>query len=1202
MMDNRPQPLDVTHLPLYGRHLIEASAGTGKTFNITRLYLRLLIEKQLSVQQILVMTFTNAATEEIRGRIAAALQEALQVWQQAAANNGQLPGDSDPVYQSLMQHLPVTEAIALLQAALLELDEAAVFTIHGFCKKMISQLAFESKVSMKQTLLTDNAALYLQAAQDWIRIVAAQADQYALLTEQGWHVPEAFLSQFRQAIFAELTPIVPDPPTQQDDQARYRAALQASLGSAFVSVKDQLLAHESLILTTLVEGKKDASARQEEWQALLAWLTQQQMSLPPAEIGRFINGNRYRGNDEIKALFQPLKDLITEVKSRLSKLDKDAQSRQDSHTAFVLAGDGILFIRNHVKKQKRQLGVVDFDDLIRIFAAQVSQPEAKVAKQLKNLYPAALIDEFQDTDSFQYQILNNVYPKADNASLLMMIGDPKQAIYAFRGGDIFTYLQAASQADFRWVMDTNWRSVKGMVNAYNRLFYGNPLTSEAADVFGFGIAYEPVNFAAQAKAACHPLNDPAPDRSALTYAYLGDEAQASDNKATMQRGLASWLSNEIVRLFEQATLGDTAIAPKDIAILVRNAPEALIVKQILAKAGLSAVFLSSKENLFNSAEVTDLLKLLTGIWHFTDNSALRAALTSPLLGMRAAALIQLLQQEEEQQWDEVVTRMMQLKLLWQQQGCMSVILHLLKDTFNCQSDDTERQVTNYLHLAEVIQHSAIPNRQGERLLLWLDNHIHDPALASEYVQRLESDAHLIQIITQHGSKGLEYPVVFVPFASDYRDPVKAGNQLNQQFRYYDDEKQTQCLQLGATYDAIERCRAEGNAEAMRLLYVAVTRAAHRCYLGVAPFSGSESSALAKACNVTSGDHWLQRLHTIAAEKCDTTVITIESAQAQLLSSARLTPPETLTCNEFTGNVDDDWRLYSFSSIARLETVTRQDQREREVVIVDPVVEIDETPASSLPFRFSFEKGAAAGNVLHDLLEEKDFAYAPLAHEPWCDNAEGVLKRHNVVPEDHYSALFDWLNETLVTPLSSNTPGLTLSAIEQANTIREAKFYFPLTSLNTARLIQLVNRHRSAVLSDPVPLVMPTEQSLSGMMHGFIDLIFEWDGRFFVADYKSTHLGNSFAQYTHAALARNNQHHLYDLQYLIYSLALHRYLKHMLPDYDPQLHFGGVYYFYLRGMHPENTRCEGVFFTHLDSKFLHELDAVFSEGQDLEQAQ
>ncbi|MCW8108229.1 exodeoxyribonuclease V subunit beta [Alteromonas ponticola] len=1201
MMDSRPQPLNVTSLPLFGRHLIEASAGTGKTYNITRLYLRLLIEKQLSVQQILVMTFTNAATEEIRGRIGATLRDALQVWQRLRDNPGQMANNCDPVYMSMYQHLPGDEGIARLQAALLELDEAAVFTIHGFCKKMISQLAFESKVSMKQTLLTDTASLYLQAAQDWIRIIAAHASQYDILAEQGWHEPEVFLAHFKQAIYADLIPFVPDTQTQCDDQAQYRISLAAKFQLLFTAVKSALEAHQPVIVDTLIEGKKDASERREEWHRVLEWLSTSALTVPPAEVGRFINGNRYRGNEELKTLFQPLKELITEVKNSVSQLEKDAQSRMEKQASLALARQGILFIREHVEKQKRQLGVMDFDDLIRIFATQVSEPGGKVAEQLHTLYPAALIDEFQDTDSFQYRILDHVYPKADEHSLLMMIGDPKQAIYAFRGGDIFTYLQAARNADFRWVMDTNWRSVKGMVNAYNRLFYGNALSADPTDVFGFDIHYEPVKYTEQAKATKTLLHDPAIDRSALTYALLSDDAQLADNKTAMQRGLATWLSNEIVRLFEQARLGASAVEPKDIAILVRNTPEALIVKQTLAKAGLSAVFLSNKENLFSSAEAKDLLKLLTGIWHFSDNSALRTALTSPLLGMGADSLIQFLHSEDEQQWDNIVTHMMQLKVMWQQQGCMSVIIHLLKQHFVSYSDDNERQVTNYMHLAEVIQHATIPNQQGERLLLWLDHHIHDTALASEYIQRLESDAHLIQIMTQHGSKGLEYPIVFVPFASDYRDPVKAGNQLAQQYRYFDEVNQSQCLQLGATYAAIERCREEGNAESMRLLYVAVTRAAHRCYLGVAPFAGSESSALAKACNVEASGKWLEQLQSIANECGDTSVISIDSAQAQQLTSAPIAAPQTLKCNTFTGAVKDDWRLYSFSSIARFENITRQDMREREIVVPTPIVEQEDNEVQTIPFRFSFEKGAAAGNLLHDLLEEKDFSHVATAQEAWCDNVDSVLKRHNLLADAQSTDLFHWLDETLHTPLSASAPGLTLSAIPKDKTIREAKFYFPIHKLNATKLAALVNAHRKNRLTDSTPLIMPGQQILSGMMHGFIDLIFEWEGRFFVADYKSTYLGNAYADYQEELLARNNQHHLYDLQYLIYALALHRYLKQMLPGYEPQLHFGGVYYLYLRGMHPDNNQYEGVFHSPLESSLLNELDAIFNENEQLEQA-
>lgn len=1181
-------PLDVINLPLSGRHLIEASAGTGKTFNITRLYLRLLLEKGLTVQQILVMTFTKAATEEIRGRIAQTLRDAIAAW------DGLMRGVSDnvdPIYCSLFERVPSEEGKLRLQAALLELDEAAVFTIHGFCNKVLSQLAFDSGTAMQLALATDTQTLYIQAAQDYIRSQQNNDDAFRALAAEGWHDPEVYLSRFGAAIRGDLVPQVLTISDIEAECEHQFADLQSQFSVQFSEVRDALLTAEATILDTLVNGKKDSDVRMQEWEQILLWLSSGSLTTPPDELGKFTNGNRYRGNDTLKALFTPLKDLAQDVKKRLSDLAAEREGQLASLPAFEAAARGIAFVREHVKAQKARQGVVDFDDLIRLLACQVTARDSDLAEVLRGLYPVALIDEFQDTDQHQYSILEAVYPSRHDNSVLMMIGDPKQAIYGFRGGDIFTYLKAGEQADYRWVMDTNWRSVAPMVQAYNRLFYGAPLDGPERAVFGYDIAYAPVKSTDKAKAAQQPLVDVQGDRRAMNYVCL-DVEEDTPGKQQMQRQLSQWMCEEIIRLMAQATLGGRAVKASDIAILVRSTTEARIVQQQLRQAGLGAVFLSNKQSLFDSPQAHDVYRVLDGIWHWDNQSRLAAALSSPLLGYQHGELVALLHHEDDSIWEALIEQVQQLRQMWQQRGVMSVLLMLLQQRYLAQEDNPERALTNYLHLAEVLEHAAVAQAQPEQLLIWLHRQLVQPELTDEHVQRLESDATLIQLITQHGSKGLEYPIVFIPFGSDYRDPAKVGTAWVQEFQYYDSDSGQQVLQLGRSYKAVQRVREEGSAEATRLLYVAITRAAHRCYVGVAPFAQHEQSPLARALGVEND--WRDTLSALAKESGEHSgIIVVDDSHAGHLTKLEPPPQTELAVAEFSGNVEEAWRLFSFSALTRQQTVVKQTRREAELVTdaeTPDLIAVSDTKA----FRFTFEKGASAGNLLHDVLEVTDFS-AP----DWSGQATLVAHRHGLDASRH-SALFDWLQEILQTPLGGGVEGdVSLSSLSLANTLREAEFYFPLNQVRWSALAGLLQQHRQQVArgkaSHPVPGLQ--RAVLEGMMHGFIDLIFESDGRYYVADYKSTYLGVQFDNYNYTALADNNQHHLYDLQYLIYALALHRYLRQSLPDYEPDVHFGGVYYLYLRGMHPQNAHSEGVFYTPLSASFLQALDQAFGETTD-----
>ena len=1264
------QLLDVVAMPLKGRHLIEASAGTGKTFNITRLYLRLLLEKKLTVKEILVMTFTKAATEEIKGRIAATLREALLIWQQAKDNGNEIDSGCDPVYQYLFNSCDIDESLALLKAAQLELDEASVFTIHGFCQHVITQLAFNSGFAMSLNLGNDTSDLYLEAAEDFIRKISKSEDEFRLLAESGWHTPEKLLREFNASIKSTLTPILL---SEEDIEAACKKQLDEAPHTSLAYVKSLLQSvedNEGLLVEQLIKTPAHKKERPQELAALKAWLRscvdEQSYYLPPPEAEAFVKGNRYaRNSSGVKEILTPIKDFAGALKKAFGEKDK-ALSKVP---VFKLVVEAIAFIKSRVEKQKKQLGVIDFDDLIRMLADEVVKPNNTLVPELRKKFPVALIDEFQDTDAKQYAILDAVYPNPENAneSALLMIGDPKQAIYRFRGGDIFTYLKAGRQADYRWVMNTNWRSVEGMVKAYNRLFYGAPVASNRpADVFGFDIKYNPVEFTPKAAAAKTPLIDPAEQdkvmksavmksgvmksavtkRSAMNYVSMCLDDK--ENAHIMRRKMAQWIAQEIYRLlneahFQTANGGTAPVKPQDIAILVKDRTEAGAIKSVLQQKGLACVYLSDRSNLFASAEAKDVLRLLNGIWHANDTSKVASSLASPLWGYSAQTLIELLYHEDDAQWDAAIDKVLSLRDMWLQKGCMSVLLYLMQDSYQPHADSVERALTNYQHLAEVLEKASTTHQRPEQLLDWLNKQIHKPESDEELTLRLESDSQLIRLITQHGSKGLEYPIVFVPFATGYRDAAKNGNTTSQIFTYYDEEKQDLQMQLGQTPQAIARVQSESEAEDMRLAYVAVTRAAHRCYMGVVPLTNNERSALARALGVGgdgSNNDWSSVLNRVADEDASH-ASHIDGDEFEEVYNGFEQEDELpqLTALQFTGTASEEWRLYSFSAMSRLTTVganqsvetgtaaesgatteplsqtlpsvpVLQTIRDEEVYARDTLVgemgSIDadinssagiESTVSKSDLRFTLEKGASAGNLLHDILEHSDFS-AP----DWEETGKELVNRFGL-DEKRTPLLYEWLEEALQTPLYPNMQ-LSMSDLPLAQTLREAEFYFPMNDTQWTQLREVLATHRKNV-ADVIGGEMETAPQLitaklQGMMHGFIDLIFEHDGQFYVADYKSTWLGDTLDSYTPTALFHNSQHHLYDLQYLIYCLALHRYLKNTLPNYDPDMHFGGVYYLYLRGMHPENERGEGVFYTDVPSSVLNRLDGIFASKDDAQQ--
>ncbi len=1145
MLDNR---LELTHLPLQGCQLIEASAGTGKTYSMVRIYLRLLLERCLSAKQILVMTFTRAAASELRGRIEAELRYALRQWGDEQ--------ETDAFYRQLYAQHDAQQALPILHQALLELDVAPIHTIHGFCKQVLSRHAFATGVDFDLAMEQDLSELHLQAVQDEYRHLAYRQQDYLALSS-CWPTPEVFYQQFRELLDNEQ-PVISNDPQQLSQQ--------------YLQQKQQVLAHlaqhQDYILEVLVDGHRQQAQREQEWQTLLQWLAAEDHSPMPVDAARFLDGRRIpkAHKAELPALLQPLKKLKDSAASIEDRL-------RQTHAEW-LAVKSIQSIRERCKAAKRVQRIMGFDDLVLLLAqALAKESNGALAAQIRADWPVALVDEFQDTDPAQYRILQSLYlsgeARSNNAALLL-IGDPKQAIYGFRGGDVFAYLKAARSADRRWQMERNWRSAPGMVNACNRLFHGAPLAAPSREVFGLGIEYSAVQ--ASDKWPPQAFHDPNHSQ-AMQWVHFPLADGEKLHKAEFRQVIADWCAAEIQRLLQQARLQGQTIRPRDIAVLVRDRSEAAHIRQSLQSLGLNSVYLSAHEQLFQSREAGELLQALTGILEPHNERLARAALVSPYLGGDA----QLLQQmnADENFWEQQGERLRELRRRWQRQGIMAVGLELLHQHYRPAPQERERALTNSLHLFEVLQQQASRHHfSPEQSLHWLSRQIMQENTADEYELRLESDDDLIRIQTQHGSKGLEYAIVFIPFASRYSSPLKFGNKNKTLLKYHEREQGRLVHQLGWNDQAATLMAEEAHAESIRLLYVAVTRAIHRCYLCTALFKGHEQSPLGLTLGLNEGVELQTRLASMVADEAQDmalNVVTERSIGPAAVAASVADQEPVLQVAQFNGHIDTRWGLNSFTSLTRGMAYNR-------IIPLEPEAIEQTLPDASTELRFALPGGFAAGNLLHSILERLDFT-----KPTWEQALNYPLQQFGDLPEGFtQSDLKHWMQQVLHTPLAH---GLSLAQLSPADTLRETHFYYPVKNLPSSRLLSMLKHHW------PDALALPAQEILHGMMQGYIDLIFQWQGRYYLLDYKSNHLGAAFSDYGKPQLADDMHKHHYDLQYLLYSLALHRYLRQRLNGYQPGRHFGGVYYLYLRGMHPDTDT--GIYFQHTDAEQLQQLDLLFS---------
>ncbi|RDL19446.1 exodeoxyribonuclease V subunit beta [Serratia fonticola] len=1177
-----PQRLDPLTLPLFGERLIEASAGTGKTFTIGALYLRLLLglgqaaafPRPLTVEEILVVTFTEAATEELRGRIRSNIH-ALRI----ACVRGH---SSDPLFAALMAEIgDLPEAAAQLLAAERQMDEAAIYTIHGFCQRMLTHNAFESGILFEQTLVQDELPLRRQACADfWRRHCYPLPLGVARAVSQEWSGPEALLSDLSGYLHGEA-PTLRQPPKDEETVLMRHEQIVARIDA--LKAQWQAAADlEALISQSGVDKRSYSSKHLPNWLNKVGeWAGQETEDYQlPKELEKFRQSVLLEKTKKGEAPRHPLFVAIDE-------LFAEPLTLRDLIMARALSE-----IRLSIQQEKRQRAELGFDDLLsRLDAALQSAGGEQLALAIRQRYPVAMIDEFQDTDPQQYRIFQKLYVGQEECGLLL-IGDPKQAIYAFRGADIFTYMKARSEVSAHYTLETNWRSSPAMVGSVNRLF------AQVEKPFLFGqIPFIEVAAAAKNQELVFEWQNK-PQPAMQFWLQPGDGAGVSDYQQLMARLCAAqirdWLSaGQAGEAWLVKGEQRRHVQASDITILVRSRAEAALVRDALSALAIPSVYLSNRDSVFDTPEAKDLLWLLQAVLAPEQERTLRCALATGLLGLDALTLDGL--NHNESAWDDLVNEFDEYRSHWLRRGVLPMLREVMAKRHLAEnllaSPGGERRLTDVMHLGELLQ-EATAQLDGEHALVrWLAQQIAQPNRQSDNQQlRLESDRHLVQVITIHKSKGLEFDLVWLPFVGNFRQ--------QQQVLYHDRQTFKALLDLNANEESVAWAEEERLAEDLRLLYVALTRSVYHCSIGIAPlFLGTRKkqgdtdlhrSALGYLVQAgQAGDAaYLQNcLQQLATQGIALSLVDApgeQSWQPQMAAAAEL------TARQFPRRMQDFWRVTSYTGLQQHGSSRMQELLPR--LDVDAVGEGDTaTPPALTPH--TFPRGAAPGTFLHSLFEELDFTQ-PL-DEQWL---LAQLQQQGL--EEHWlPVLSGWMQVLLNAPLNSS--GVALSALPAGARQAELQFYLPIGGLLQAQqLDELVKRY------DPLSAGCPALdfQQVQGMLKGFIDLVFCWQGKYYLLDYKSNWLGEDSSAYTQEAMARAMAEHRYDLQYQLYTLALHRYLGHRLADYDYQRHFGGVIYLFLRGVDAEHEG-NGIFACRPEFALVEGMDRLFSgETVDVEDGQ
>ena len=1168
----------VTTPLLTGINLIEASAGTGKTYAIAMLALRFVVEKGIPIDQLLVVTFTKAATEELKARIRNRLSEAKRGLEGSTDN-------LDAPLLNWLSTLPLDKATAKqrLQLALLDIDQAGIFTIHGFCQRALKEHALESG-QLFDSELTENIDVVRQDCVNdfWRSQVYPRSVQQAAILTAEFKTPDALLASIKTIPAGAI--IYPDV-GNLDQQL---VGMDMLIGKA----GEHLQNHAAKIIAVFADEKfkfNFSNDFEAAYQQLDEWLQHQTSVIPTlASIRMFsleglkqgLNGNKFR-NNKTQSGDERKQEYLISLGIKIDPFDEIIESIQRVTMTFRRAL--VAYLQDNLDRRLQQQNSLSFDQLItRLADALHGDKGLLLTQQLQQRFKVALIDEFQDTDQAQWTIFSTIF--ANSKQHLYLIGDPKQAIYKFRGADIYSYFTAQKKAQHQFTLGQNWRSHPCLIKAVNTLF------SQRVDAFLFA----QLNFIPATAALTNEDGHLHRQGQALIPLQLWQLPNSETSTGYWTAGKAGTeiqqtVVNEVLQLLD----GETCVAnnnhnrqlqPADIAILVRKNSQAREYQEILRFAGIPAV-LNSTESVFNTQEAQDLFILLQAVAHTGNLEYLRQLLTLDWFNMNGQQLYQTI--NDEIQFDAVLNRFQAYYQYWLSKGLMAMMHYLIEQEnisqHIAQNLTAERQYTNLHHLIELVQQAAIDDHLGIlKTLDWLADAITKEGHSEEQQLRLESDAEAVKIVTMHRAKGLEYSVVFCPYL------WHRNNQLDKEqllVKYHDNE--SMAVDLGSDNFLQHRQQAitEELAEDIRLLYVAVTRAKYRCYIAWADVRSKQkanTSALSYLLFAQAGQNWQKNLLKTGFATQQNTLQAI-SKQAQEAIQYKLLEPSEVIQGSYQCNIKQqkltalkrqrslitNWQMSSYTALSAL---SKHDTPE---LPVDKARELQNRADNEQ--KLTLPKGAHTGNVIHELLEITPFK--TLAEGADIDNQRDQACMRYGLKCTQPKVINTLLQQTVQTPLSADDTSFYLANISEQCCLKEMPFYLSIRNINILKI--------NTILKDSPAFQPLSSKRLSGFLTGFIDLICIHQGRFYVMDYKT----NWLPDYRPESLTASMREHNYGLQYWLYSLVLHQYLQQRLPEYGYESHFGGVKYLFVRGME-KNKSMSGVYQDRPDLVRINALGNLF----------
>ncbi|QCI24498.1 exodeoxyribonuclease V subunit beta [Buchnera aphidicola (Muscaphis stroyani)] len=1164
--------LNIFKISLNGLKWIEASAGTGKTFTIVLLYLRLLLGvgnqnnciKKLSVHEILVVTFTKKSKEELYIRIKKNIENLYLACISKTSKYNYLNEFLEKIEN-------LKEAMYLLKKAKNEINTASIYTIHGFFQQILQLNKLDFHSVFQKKIIENEDDLYLQATEDfWRFFFYSLPKDIVKIVHQEYKNPEYLLSVVKP--FLKLYSInFTEKFKKNETLTMYHKKNIYRINILKIIWINNIKSILKKIKYLTINKRTYSESNVNRWmKTITEWaiLKTKNYNIPiplkyftKSVIKKYSNN---KNNDQY-LIFENIEFLL----------------RTDISLKKIILFLAIKNIPKFLQKEKKRQSIISFNDLLKLFLKNVKEKKT-FRKLIRTKYPAVFIDEFQDTDIQQYKIFDLIY-KNSTKTILFLIGDPKQAIYSFRGADIFSYLYARSKIQTQYYLNINWRSSLDIIKGINFLFSQNqyPFLLKS-------IKYTPVVHAFQNLKMNFTIKG---EPQTAIHFFYNEEKEMSINE--YRQWISKQCAKEICYWLNKANKGDalinvknqeTVLQSNDIAVLVRNKKEACMIQRELKNVGITSIYSSDENNIFKSSDSIELLWILKSIIEPTNEMFLKQSISTHIF---KNLLLKTEKKSNKESLYFIIEKLYEYYNIWEEIGIFNMIKKIIleyqinHDEMNINSDSQKN--INFLHLGELLQEKSYLYHKKLSLIRWFQNKILEKKNQTNQDQiRIIDHSNIVKIVTIHKSKGLEYPIVWIPFMMDYH-PSKTA--------IYHHEKNFKILfDLNQEKRNLKKSEKERIAEDLRFLYVALTRSILHCSIGVALIRKKKKkqnvkkfmlrSALEYIINYQNIEYqktWNDKLNQfkkhsfIKIKNIKKNYILIEQKKEIYLIQK---PEET---HEKTKKI---WNVTSYTKLYKENLFFLKNKNpffEEKLLVCDKSKNVRNYTTHNFP------KGKKVGLLIHDILKNLDFIKE--INSQWISHK---LENYNI-SQKWNKMLISWIENIISYPL--NNQKIFLSNLKKENYIKELKFFLPIKNiLKSSKLNKIMKS------LDPISHLAPNLKfdSITGFMTGSIDLIFLWNKKYYIIDYKTNWLGKNNNFYSETYMKKEIIKHRYDLQYQIYTVVMHQYLTKKDKKYNYKSNFGGIFYFFLRSVNAENKK-NGIFYIYPDYSLIKQLKILFSNN-------